>query len=170
MRSRWMLFLLWTLSTLVSCNRGSRREVWIVPIGYRGWLRLDYNVAGAPVLPIENGSYLVRIPRSGRLQTSTANMPQIDHDSYYTEGPTGRRPVPRLILSDEYSVQSAFSVGTIAISRKGLYFWRKPHIESECVFVGIKSDFQADGRNCSEWKRGDPEPPTFSHKRLDERR
>src|ERR1035438_4511752 len=65
--------LLAGLVLLSACRSGSRREVWMIPEGYVGWLRLDYGVEGALPLPIEKGYYVVRFTRTGRLQTSSRN-------------------------------------------------------------------------------------------------
>jgi hypothetical protein len=45
---------------------------YLIPDGYIGWVRVDYNLQSAPSLPIENGRQLYRFPPSGRLQTATA--------------------------------------------------------------------------------------------------
>lgn len=44
----------------------------LVPEGYIGWVRIDYNLSGAPPLTFEDGHYLLKIPESGFLKTSTA--------------------------------------------------------------------------------------------------
>src|SRR6266511_2064707 len=43
----------------------------LLPRGYVGWVRISYAVGGAPAIPIEAGHYLVKIPSSGILMTST---------------------------------------------------------------------------------------------------
>ena len=104
--------LLSGLPMLVGCHSSSKCELWIIPAGYVGWLRLDYSVAGAPPLPIENGCYVVRLPRTGRMETLTANMPPIDRNEYVFEDSSGRH---RLATSatgiQEYAVQNAYSFG-----------------------------------------------------------
>jgi hypothetical protein len=138
------------------CNRGSKREVWLIPEGYVGWLRLDYSVPGAPALPGEGGRLIVRLPRSGHLQTSSANKPTIDRNEYVSDGRSGRK---RLALSTniipEYSVQNAYSFG------KGRLNSGWPSPEAECVFVGTRADFVSNGRNCMVWQLNQPEPPKW---------
>jgi hypothetical protein len=68
----------------IAC-RHSTPERWIIPAGHVGWLRLDYSVKGAPPLPLEHGRYLVRVPLSGRMATSTVNDPPVDNNEYYIQ-------------------------------------------------------------------------------------
>jgi hypothetical protein len=151
------VLLLSVLPILVGCGSRSRRELWIIPAGYVGWLRLDYAVAGASALPIEDGCYVVRLPRSGRLATSTANSPPIKRNEYTFEDSSGRH---NLIVStktiQEYAVQLAFDFG------KGKLNAAFPPPQAECVFVGTHVDFKSNGRNCEAWEPGQPEPPKFS--------
>jgi hypothetical protein len=145
------------LLMLGGCNRGSMREVWLIPEGYVGWLRLDYSVQGAQPLPIENGCLIVRLPRTGRLQTSSANKPVIDRNEYDSEGPSGRR---RLAFSTttitDYAVQNAYSYGEGRLGSG----WPSPG--AECIFVGTRSEFVSNGRNCMAWEPNQPQPPKWA--------
>jgi hypothetical protein len=113
---------------------------------------------------LEHGRYIVRVPSSGRMATSTVNDPPIDDNEYYVQDPAGLRklyhgwpPVPG------YAVQNAYGEGKVGPPAHVL---ERAHvnIEFECLFVGTRSEFSSDGRNCSAWRNGDPEPPQF-HKR-----
>ena len=130
--------------------------MWIIPAGYVGWLRLDYSVAGAPPLPIENGCYVVRLPRSGRLATSTANYPPADRNDYIFEDASGRH---KLMFSTKiiqgYAVQNVYDFG------KGPLNAPFPQPQAECVFVGTWADFRSNGRNCEAWQPGEAQPPKF---------
>jgi uncharacterized protein DUF6843 len=44
---------------------------FLIPEGYVGWVRIEFQVVGAPVLPIERGVDVFRIPPSGLLRTSS---------------------------------------------------------------------------------------------------
>ena len=131
--------------------------MWIIPAGYVGWLRLDYSIAGAPPLPLENGWYVIRLPLTGRLATSTANYPPIDRNRYVLENASGWHDLGFSTKTiPGYAVQNAFDFG------KGRLNGPFPQPEAECVFVGTFSDFKSNGRNCAAWLRGQPEPPKFS--------
>ena len=38
---------------------------YLIPRGYVGWIRVDFNVKAAPPLPVEGNYYVVRIPATG---------------------------------------------------------------------------------------------------------
>jgi hypothetical protein len=144
----------------IAC-RHSTPERWIIPAGYVGWLRLDYSVEGAPPLPLEGGRYVVRVPLSGRVATSTVNDPSVDNNEYYAQDSGGLRklyfgwpPVPG------YAVQNAYGQGKVSAPAHVTERARL-NIEFECLFVGTRSEFSTNGRNCSAWRSGDPEPPKF---------
>ena len=151
-----------TFVTFIACRATTpsrspwKPEMWILPNGYVGWLRLDYSVDGAPALPVENGRYLVRMPPTGRMQTSTANSASIGTMAFASEDPKGRHGLrwSSTKLFREYAVQHAYSV-----SRGQGAQWPVP--DHECVFVGTSADFKASHRNCDAWERGQPAPPLF---------
>lgn len=47
---------------------------FLIPEGYVGWIRVDFDVSDAPPLPIEDGFYIFKFPESGRLQTSSSDV------------------------------------------------------------------------------------------------
>ena len=139
---------------LSACRSGSRCEVWTIPEGYVGWLRLDYGVEGALPLPIEKGCYVVRFTRAGRLQTSSRNRPQTDRNDYGIEASTGRQKLRGFSWPavQEYGIQNVYSWGRLAdFVRFGA--------QLECAFVGTGADFTSNGRDCNAWQPGQPEPP-----------
>lgn len=146
-----------TFVVFIACRATApSRPPWKLPDGYSGWLRLDYSVDGAPALPPENGRYLVRMPRTGRMQTSTANSASIGTMTFASEGPKGRRDLswsPTQLFAG-YAVQHAYSV-----SRGQGAQWPVPH--HECVFVGTSAELKARHRNCDAWELGQPAPPLF---------
>lgn len=57
-----------------SCDQdeAKRRPVkYLIPEGYVGWVKISFQVANAAELPIEGNQYLVRIPETGVLKTSS---------------------------------------------------------------------------------------------------
>jgi hypothetical protein len=58
------------LLAIVRCVWPTRTHKLLVPKGYVGWIRVEFGVPGAPLLPREDGLYVMRIPPSGRLRTS----------------------------------------------------------------------------------------------------
>ena len=66
-----------------STGRSSR---FLIPEGYTGWIRIEFEVQGAPPLPMEAGQYVLKIPSDGTLRTSSAEQYgwAKDHYSYYS--------------------------------------------------------------------------------------
>jgi hypothetical protein len=46
-------------------------ELVLLPDGYSGWTRIDYGVAGAPLLPHEGEWTVIRFPSGGHVMTSS---------------------------------------------------------------------------------------------------
>jgi len=57
----------------------------LIPKGYVGWIRVDFNVKDAPALPIEGDYYVVKIPVTGHFQTSTEDAYGLLGDVYQYE-------------------------------------------------------------------------------------
>jgi hypothetical protein len=75
---------------LSGCLHETRSSRYLIPSGYKGTIQVEYGVKDAPPLPLEHGRYLIKIPSSGILRTSTA-LPEGVHDPedfYYVSGNT----------------------------------------------------------------------------------
>jgi hypothetical protein len=80
----FILFIFSGLSVASAQNAATARAYrFLIPEGYVGWVRVDFNIAGAPELPIEDGFYVFKFPKSGRLQTSSSDNRISRHDEYY---------------------------------------------------------------------------------------
>jgi hypothetical protein len=82
-------FALW--GTGNSTHRSSR---FLIPEGYTGWIRIEFEVQGAPRLPIEGGQYVLKIPSDGVLRTSSAEQYGWAKDRYYYYSAQGVRALP----------------------------------------------------------------------------
>lgn len=56
---------------------------FLIPDGYVGWVRVEFEVPGAPSAPAENGQYVFRIPPDGMLRTSSPERYGWGKDEYY---------------------------------------------------------------------------------------
>jgi hypothetical protein len=64
---------------------------FLIPEGYVGWVRVDFNIKDAPPLPVE-GDYLVfKIPPSGYLRTPAKYACGLPQDYYYYSGDSRRQ-------------------------------------------------------------------------------
>ena len=73
LRIKNLIVLVLTICFVFSVSQAQTRRPsrFLIPEGYAGWVRIDFRVANAPPLPIEDGHYLFKIPNSGRLETSS---------------------------------------------------------------------------------------------------
>jgi hypothetical protein len=56
---------------------------FLIPEGYSGWVRVEFEVSGAPQLPSEAGQTVLKIPASGILKTSSPEQYGWARDSYF---------------------------------------------------------------------------------------
>lgn len=79
----------------VSARNTTRRSSrFLIPDGYTGWVRVEFEVAGAPPLPVEAGQNVLAIPPSGLLRTSSSEQNGWAKDSYHFSSSAGARPIP----------------------------------------------------------------------------
>ena len=67
---------------------------FLIPEGYTGWTRVEFEVQGAPPLPTEGGEYILKIPPDAVLRTSSAEQYGWAKDHYYYYSAQGTRPLP----------------------------------------------------------------------------
>ena len=75
-------------------NSTPRSMRFLIPEGYSGWVRIEFEVSGAPALPEEAGQPLLRIPPSGTLRTSSPEQYGRVNNSYGFYSSAGVRPIP----------------------------------------------------------------------------
>ena len=111
-----------------STHRSSR---FLIPDGYTGWIRVEFEVKGAPPLPIEEGQYVLKIPSGGVLRTSSPEQYGWAEDHYYYYSAQNVRPIPD-------SRQAALIWGKINGEASGASGTRK----YEEFFVGTNQQFK----------------------------
>jgi hypothetical protein len=75
-------------------NATQRASHFLIPEGYTGWVRIEFEVQGAPSLPVESSQYIVKIPSSGVLQTSSPEQYGRAHDHYDYYSAQGMSALP----------------------------------------------------------------------------
>ncbi len=76
----------------ITHRSGSPRSLrFLIPEGYSGWVRVEFEVSGAPQLPSEVGQTVLKIPPSGLLRTSSPEQYGRARDSYFYSDPGPRR-------------------------------------------------------------------------------
>lgn len=97
----------------------------LIPVGFTGWVRVEYGVASAPAYGTEGGHHVLKIPASGFVRTSSSFEPGYAADSYYYVSPDGSRTKldqlvrdPRMFTVDRFIEKprtfGAFFVGSDA--------------------------------------------------------
>ncbi|MFZ0563227.1 MAG: hypothetical protein WAM43_16560 [Terriglobales bacterium] len=67
---------------------------FLIPEGFVGWLRVEFEVGDAPPLRIEGSDYLIKFPPSGLLRTSSPEEFGWAKDHYFYYSDKGTRPLP----------------------------------------------------------------------------
>jgi len=62
---------------------------FVIPDGYVGWVRVQFQVPGAPSTPIEREHYIFNIPAGGVLQTSSPESFGWSKDEYFYDSASG---------------------------------------------------------------------------------
>jgi hypothetical protein len=65
-------------------------ERFLVPAGYKGWVRIYFRQKDAPPLPTENGRLLLKLNTQGTLRTSSDPLTGHGNDDFFYYS-TGRR-------------------------------------------------------------------------------
>src|SRR5262249_28131478 len=88
---------------------------YIVPKGYKGWIRLYLTEPSAPPLPKQGGFHIVQIPQSGIVHTSSELRRDNGGSQYfYNDGTLMRHPIwaPEQTDCNGKSKERVFFVGT----------------------------------------------------------
>jgi hypothetical protein len=70
-----------------------KRNRYLIPEGYSGWVCVTYAVAGKPPLPLEDGFRLVKFDGGGIVETSDSGMPGKLRDEFLFYSENGTRPL-----------------------------------------------------------------------------
>jgi hypothetical protein len=67
---------------------------FLIPEGYSGWVRVEFEVAGKPPLRAEAGQTTLKVASDGRLQTSSPEPHGVGKDGYFYDSAAGPHPLP----------------------------------------------------------------------------
>ena len=71
-------------------------ERFLIPAGYKGWVRVDFRQTGAPPLPMEDGRLLLKVDAQGGLRTSSAPLAGHGDDDFFYYSGANRTSLSRL--------------------------------------------------------------------------
>ncbi len=121
----------------VSCYRSRKPDVFLMPDGYVGWVKIEYGSSTGSVLPVVNKAYELPIPASGHLQTSNEMESGFAADHYFYVDKAGNRK--ELQLADQIDS----SVGMI----RATHYFTIPEMTGQkartfhVFFVGSAEDY-----------------------------
>jgi hypothetical protein len=72
-----------TLFPLSGCVNTRKPVKYLILANFVGWAKVKYKVAGASSLPLEEQSFVVRVPRSGVVETSDSPENKVAKDEFY---------------------------------------------------------------------------------------
>jgi len=120
------------LSVQHTVRRSSR---FLIPDGYAGWVRVEFEVQGAPALPVEGGQYVLRIGPDGSLTTSSLEQFGWAKDSYYFDSVDGLHLIPD--AGPQSLIWGKINGEAAGVSGKRKY---------EEFFVGTQQQFKDQGK------------------------
>lgn len=82
---------------------------FLIPEGYVGWIRIDFDIQGAPEIPTEDGFYVFKISESGRLQTCSSDLVESTRNQFFYYSGTTKYRIKRGGPLDGRLVQEEFS-------------------------------------------------------------
>ncbi len=146
----FIILLLVTLFPLtVGCQEKVRRPSrYLIPQDYIGWVRIDFKVADAPPLPIEDDYYLFKFPPSGHLETSSDIEYGSADDEYFYYSGNERKKIELSTLDDSGMIRAGFN----GSGEKGTMSSNERQLIStyQYFFVGTDKDLQKYGQKKDE--------------------
>jgi hypothetical protein len=123
----------------IACGQETPRRPYrfLIPDGYVGWVKVEFNVKGAPPLLFKDGCYTFEVPTSGRFQTSSDEEFGLARDQYYyVAGDSKRRLVSDVIIDDVTIIWKGYG-GSLSTSNST----EKPY-KYVYFFVGPKAEYE----------------------------
>jgi hypothetical protein len=81
----------------IGAGHSTRRSVrFLIPAGYSGWVRVEFEVQGVTQFPVEAGHTVAKIPPDGLLRTSSPEQYGWAKDSYYFYSGDGMQSIPEV--------------------------------------------------------------------------
>lgn len=80
--------------SVIARNSTRPASRFLIPDGYTGWVRIEFEVQDAKPLAMEDGEYILKIRPDGVLRTSSPERYGWARDHYYYYSAQGVRPLP----------------------------------------------------------------------------
>lgn len=106
---------------------------YLVPDGYVGWVRVEYNIAGALPLPMEGDRFILKFPSKPFLQTSSPEHFGWARDEFFYYSDGSLRPLAQTARGGGGMIWGRINGEATTITGKHQY---------EEFFVGSEQQFQ----------------------------
>lgn len=128
----WLAALgLWVATSVRQATR--RPSQYLIPEGYVGWARVEYQVPGTPPLPVEGGRSVLRFPPDGLLRTSSPEEFGWAKDEFSYLSGGGLRPLSQTAWGGGGMIWGRVNGESVTASGKRQY---------EEFFVGTEQQFK----------------------------
>ncbi|MGO4110862.1 DUF6843 domain-containing protein [Paenibacillus sp. YAF4_2] len=128
--------VLWFMGSLFFTRLDSTNDIYLIPAGYEGEIRVNYNVPGAPALEKEGKYDVIPIRNDGTYDTSKPDMEYgLVTDQYYYISEDGRRTT-----IDEYCIHGIGN-GEAGIDSNVII-----HIDLEITRTKCSEDYMVFGK------------------------
>ena len=139
---------------LPACQYKDRRPSrFLIPDGYVGWVKVYFKVKDAAPLPIEDGYYLFKFPKSGSFNTSSEMEVGWAQDEYFYYSGDVRRKLANTGWDGGGMIWAGYS-GQSGTAAPGLDPANDMASENRSfyqgLFVGTEADYKDYGRYVSE--------------------
>lgn len=129
---RGPLLLVATISLLTTSCNTRRPDLFLIPAGFKGWAKVQFQVASAPALPVENGHWLLRLDGKGHLRTSSMLEGGVAKDEYFYVANGGRTSLRKTESCQGGSIWGV-ATGSDPISSRA---------DTEWFFVGSEREYR----------------------------
>lgn len=96
----YSLVSIYVFTSMACADKERRPDRYLIPDGYVGWVRINYEVDAAPALPLEDGYNLIKISPDGLLNTSSGIEEGWATDEYFYYSGDKRQKLPHTVNKD----------------------------------------------------------------------
>jgi len=129
---RRLLAILASIAVSISACNTRRPARFLIPDGFKGWVRINFQVANSKQLPVEDGRWLFNLDSTGHLQTSSPLDGGFAADEFYYVSNGNRTPLTKTESCGGGSIWG-ISMGSDTNSNRA---------DREWFFVGSEAEYR----------------------------
>ncbi len=148
MKPELLLFLLLPWFSSAGCTQQGepslkrQPNLFLIPNGYIGWLHVEYEVKGAPALPVWKGFRLYKFSRKGIIRTSSPLLFGWAKDKMYFTTPKSWKEVSETVNQGKGMIWGRnLGMGGVTVGNGKGNMRKIPTPPTEDVFIGTWKQF-----------------------------